>query len=1457
MRKHPSLSIVITNYNYGNYLAACIGSAIRQTRAALEIIVVDDGSTDGSEAVLGDFDGHIRVIGKSNGGQASAFNAGFAAARGDLIYFLDADDIARPELVETVTGLWHESLAAICFGLELIDAGGRHMGVYDILPHDIDNRQVFLNTASFDFLPTSGNVFARRVLERLMPMEEERWRICADAVLLRAAAIEGRIMPVRRTLAAYRIHPNNNYYIQGASDLWRDRRGLRDLSDLAEGFAGAPRYFGTADAAGKDERRQRDADAIVLLTSGIRSRAGRAANFDDAHATGRALRKLGRRIAGASLPLRARLGLPAALFAASILTERSAALRRWLTEPTLRPAALVWALDRLGYEDLSAFKRDTGVPRWRAPQLPGRTYDFTETTENLPILRDGWRMRSLPDFVSMVATRAHLSIWFNPSPGAHVVRLSVLFHHALRGTSLRLLVRLHDQVLVSAEIIGNCVIDVPLPERATALGGEVLLELEIERRSDRMGSDWLRRLKVPVPTIALESVTVERAETLWRSGYIEDGALRPFADLVDAGQAQGFVSLPSGMGELRQPSGQARLSFLATQAPFILSLHLPPGQPSGLMRISGNGREFYYGQWGVADRIEIDLPEITGVGNRRIALTFAFKPGDMLDMRRPMIAAIAFRQKRTEYHFGIQNGATITAPSVNPGQHFNFFHDSPSQSALAKGWDRDHEDMPVATEGTADLVLRLPGRGRPASAVLEITPILELMEGFKHVVGVSHDGHLLVQTLLEGPAEIDVPLADLTGRKQGAVELSLHSFLLADSEDSIRPGPIRLESIHFSGPAGKHPTPASFATSPITGEEHVLWAGSVEACLSAAITFIDNMPVWESEGSDGNTSAHTLLRFRSMLIAAISRLGDAGLNSVLANENTLRQISRLQSSIDMVCGDAGPVDSLDHWPGRSTEALKRALIALAGGPAWASVAFADLAGFPPQLLWHVPVLAGFLTRSPSHIPDPQDREAYATFVERLFASADECLARETKNAASHLLATEIIRGLQPRHLLFSKGTAVSTVATIGRAIERQLLQDNYPLAWLPAISKIPGPKLRVGVIMRAWEQAPEPRIIAGLLAAVDPRLQTVRVTLTTPDMALDSGNFDEIINLDGLDVGEAVDTIRAARLDILLLGSYFLGLDQLAAIVAHRLATVQLAMAAISPTSTGLSSFDGMLTSEELDPSSAPPGYCEPAIRIPGPVQRFGILGPDKRISMRADPLPAQDVRTEIRLLHDLPPDATIYVSGAMVQKIGSDLLDAFARILLEVDDAIIVLYPYAANWLTKFSPSAFRRIVETALASRNLPAERVRILAPLSRDAVTDLLASADVYLDSFPYAGATTVVEALEQRCPVVALEGGTQRARQGAAWVRHVGLEVASTVDGYVEQAIRLGKSPDIRAAARTRIEAYLADGPSHRGSSESARVFADRLLALAAEHGVYVASDVTPSVSCRGQSDNTRC
>ena len=96
MSPNPKVSILINNYNYGRFLAEAIDSALAQTYKNLEVIVVDDGSTDNSREIIASYSDRIVPVLKENGGQASAFNAGFERARSDWIAFLDSDDIFFP-----------------------------------------------------------------------------------------------------------------------------------------------------------------------------------------------------------------------------------------------------------------------------------------------------------------------------------------------------------------------------------------------------------------------------------------------------------------------------------------------------------------------------------------------------------------------------------------------------------------------------------------------------------------------------------------------------------------------------------------------------------------------------------------------------------------------------------------------------------------------------------------------------------------------------------------------------------------------------------------------------------------------------------------------------------------------------------------------------------------------------------------------------------------------------------------------------------------------------------------------------------------------------------------------------------------------------------------------------------------------------------------------------------------
>src|ERR1051326_244045 len=93
---------LVNNYNYARYLPEAVEGALAQTRPLDEIIVVDDGSTDDSLAELRSRyarNAKVQIVAKSNEGQLSCFNEGFARARGDIVFFLDADDVYESNYV--------------------------------------------------------------------------------------------------------------------------------------------------------------------------------------------------------------------------------------------------------------------------------------------------------------------------------------------------------------------------------------------------------------------------------------------------------------------------------------------------------------------------------------------------------------------------------------------------------------------------------------------------------------------------------------------------------------------------------------------------------------------------------------------------------------------------------------------------------------------------------------------------------------------------------------------------------------------------------------------------------------------------------------------------------------------------------------------------------------------------------------------------------------------------------------------------------------------------------------------------------------------------------------------------------------------------------------------------------------------------------------------------------------
>lgn len=210
--KSPEITVLIDTYNYGQYIEEAIESALTQDFPAdrLEIIVVDDGSTDDTEQRVKKYENRIQYLSKRNGGQASAFNLGMECARGEIVAFLDADDVWLPGKLKTVAEafinnpelglMYHRAL--VWKGLDETSPDTIFVPVTGYIP---DNFDALLR---YPIISTSCLAFRQEALKSLLPIPTAL-RSQADAYLTALIIFVAPVMAVGEFLTKYRIHGGN------------------------------------------------------------------------------------------------------------------------------------------------------------------------------------------------------------------------------------------------------------------------------------------------------------------------------------------------------------------------------------------------------------------------------------------------------------------------------------------------------------------------------------------------------------------------------------------------------------------------------------------------------------------------------------------------------------------------------------------------------------------------------------------------------------------------------------------------------------------------------------------------------------------------------------------------------------------------------------------------------------------------------------------------------------------------------------------------------------------------------------------------------------------------------------------------------------------------------------------------------------------------------------------------
>lgn len=251
----PAVTVLIDTYNHERFIEQALVSVVEQDfpESEMEILVVDDGSTDSTPEIVRKFTPRVRLLTKPNGGQASAFNFGIPEAHGEIVAFLDGDDWwARNKLTRVAEAMAADpSLGIVGHGIMEVDSDSKHLR--SLLPPSIgnfdlqsdDGAQTFRNYMAF--LGTSRVSIRRSVLSKILPIPDPLV-VEADEFMSAVSVAEARAALITEALTFYRLHDGNLFQFRSA-DQARLRRKQQVLAALANGLSRRLTQMGVSPSA--------------------------------------------------------------------------------------------------------------------------------------------------------------------------------------------------------------------------------------------------------------------------------------------------------------------------------------------------------------------------------------------------------------------------------------------------------------------------------------------------------------------------------------------------------------------------------------------------------------------------------------------------------------------------------------------------------------------------------------------------------------------------------------------------------------------------------------------------------------------------------------------------------------------------------------------------------------------------------------------------------------------------------------------------------------------------------------------------------------------------------------------------------------------------------------------------------------------------------------------------------
>jgi hypothetical protein len=463
--------------------------------------------------------------------------------------------------------------------------------------------------------------------------------------------------------------------------------------------------------------------------------------------------------------------------------------------------------------------------------------------------------------------------------------------------------------------------------------------------------------------------------------------------------------------------------------------------------------------------------------------------------------------------------------------------------------------------------------------------------------------------------------------------------------------------------------------------------------------------------------------------------------------------------------------------------------------------------------WLYGVFTAFLVIEPIFFDDAAAFRNYCAFAKRVFQYAHDVVSEGYDIASgpgpkARVTALTFATFSCPIHPYFGDGDLKDFSENRAYILEQNARATGLQLDYTPPPRPVDRKKIRIGILKPHFSNQTETFATLPVFEHLDRNqfeIGLYAMEATRNDLERYCASRADRMLLLPRNPRDQATAIRGERLDILFFGSNLTaGVDACTTLALHRLAPIQVT-SICCPVTTAFTNMDYYVAGDLLASSNGMQSqFREKLINIPGSGICFSF-GPEQ--ASAAKPMDRQQL--------GIPTDAVMFISGANYFKITPEVREGWATIISRTPGSVLVLYPFNPNWSGRYNSGPFVDDIKRRFARLGLAEHRLKILDPLPHRAdIKKLLELADVYLDSYPYGGATSLIDTLESGLPPVVVEGNTLRFRQAASMLKELSVPqlIADSEDSYIELACKLGTDAGLRRQLRDEIQIHMRNRPA---------------------------------------------